>query len=53
LKTDAAFANDLPSLATIVPIVCQNIRQESPLVTNAANHYKTVRKRSASVGAFV
>jgi hypothetical protein len=34
------------SPATIVPIIRQNIRRESKLMTDAAHHYKAVRKRS-------
>jgi hypothetical protein len=42
-----SFHTDGHSLATIVPIVRQNVRRESKLMTDAALHYKALRKEYA------
>jgi transposase-like protein len=43
-----SFHTDGHSLATIVPIVRQNVRRESKLMTDAALHYKQLRKEFAT-----
>jgi transposase-like protein len=42
-----SFHTDGHSLATIVPIVRQNVRRESKLMTDAAHHYKALRREYA------
>jgi len=42
-----SFHTDGHSLATIVPIVRQNVRRESRLMTDAALHYKALRREYA------
>ncbi len=42
-----SFHTDGHSMATIVPIVRQNVRRESKLMTDAAMHYKQLRKEFA------
>jgi transposase-like protein len=46
-----SFHIDSTSVAKIVPIVRQNIRRESTLMTDEANQYKRVRKEFADDGA--
>jgi hypothetical protein len=45
-----SFHTDGHSVASIVPIVRQNIRRESKLMTDAAQHYKIVGKEFAEHG---
>jgi transposase-like protein len=45
-----SFHTDGHSVASIVPIVRQNIRRESKLMTDAAQHYKVVGKEFAEHG---
>jgi hypothetical protein len=42
-----SFHTDGHSLASIVPIIRQNISRESKLMTDAAHHYKAVRREYA------